>query len=522
MASWREAFALSKSQVQDASPPGTVEIFDVGDTEGATPNASIVLFPKPSADPRDPLNLPTWRRIAALLTASIYAFVANYLSSLMAPSLQMWPAQFPNDPQPQFRLTRLIAVNILMLGASNIWWVPLSNWAGRRPVLIIATLMMTVCSVWGATATSYNSLLAARIFQGAGGGASETVAPALVGDMFFAHERGRAMAVYTIFLAAGATAGGLSGGYIAFHYGWDSTFWVSVALAGFCFLTTLVFVPESLFDRAEPSSPELSDEKRKGQAIHEESHELVEPVSLVASLGFRRPTGSLVDHFTRPWRALLLPGTWVVTLHYAGLVGGIVTISTVGANQMAMPPYSWGANAGLVNIGGLVGVVLGYIYTYVLSDARFKKKAKVRGHGMSEAEDRLPLLAFPLALSTCGFFVFGFCAQYPGGTRWVGLQVGFAMLSFGLMQVPSIGFNYLIDAYTVAASDCFTVATIIRSCIAFAWTFFVSDWEHKTGPAEPFGIFGMLMGLFSLTTIPLWLYGKRLRIVTAPMIQRWM
>ncbi|KAG7123646.1 MFS transporter cpaT like protein [Verticillium longisporum] len=387
-----------------------------------------------------------------------------------------------------------------MLGASNIWWVPLSNWAGRRPVLIIATLMMTVCSVWGATATSYNSLLAARIFQGAGGGASETVAPALVGDMFFAHERGRAMAVYTIFLAAGATAGGLSGGYIAFHYGWDSTFWVS----------------------GRVDSPELSDEKQKGQAIHEESHELVQPVSLVASLGFRRPAGSLVDHFTRPWRALRLPGTWVVTLHYAGLVGGIVTISTVGAHQMAMPPYSWGANAGLVNLGGLVGVVLGYIYTYVLSDSRFKKKAKVRGHGMSEAEDRLPLLCFPLALSTCGFFVFGFCAQYPGGSRWVGLQVGFAMLSFGLMQVPSIGFNYLIDAYTVAASDCFTVATIIRSCIAFAWTFFVSDWEHHSGPAEPFGIFGMLMGLFSLTTIPLWLYGKRLRIVIAPMIQRWM
>ncbi|KAM0600647.1 hypothetical protein ACHAP1_000156 [Verticillium nonalfalfae] len=340
--------------------------------------------------------------------------------------------------------------------------------------------------------------------------------------MFFAHERGRAMAVYTIFLAAGATAGGLSGGYIAFHYGWDSTFWVSVALAGFCFLTTLIFVPESLFDRAEPSSPELSDEKQKGQAIHEESHELVQPLSLVASLGFRRPAGSLVDHFTRPWRALRLPGTWVVTLHYAGLVGGIVTISTVGAHQMAMPPYSWGANAGLVNVGGLVGVVLGYIYTYVLSDSRFKKKAKVRGHGMSEAEDRLPLLGFPLAVSTCGFFVFGFCAQYPGGSRWVGLQVGFAMLSFGLMQVPSIGFNYLIDAYTVAASDCFTVATIIRSCIAFAWTFFVSDWEHHSGPAEPFGIFGMLMGLFSLTTIPLWLYGKRLRIVTAPMIQGWM
>ena len=30
----------------------------------------------------------------------------------------------------------------------------------------------------------------------------------------------------------------------------------------------------------------------------------------------------------------------------------------------------------------------------------------------------------------------------------------------------------------------------------------------------PSGIFGMLMGLFSLLTIPLWLVGKRMRIAT--------
>ncbi|KAM0270051.1 hypothetical protein ACHAQH_009551 [Verticillium albo-atrum] len=331
-------------------------------------------------------------------------------------------------------------------------------------------------------------------------------------------------AVYTIFLAAGAIAGGLSGGYIAFHYGWTSTFWVSTALAGFTFLMTVLFVPETLFNRVgvEATTTILSDEKQKVQINHEETYEPVEPISFVTSLGFRRPSENLVNHFIRPWRALLLPGTWVVTLHYAGLVGGIVTISVVGAQHMAMPPYLWGANAGLINVGGLVGVILGYIYTYVLSDARLKRKAKVRGHGMSEAEDRLPLLCFPLILSTCGFFVFGFCVQHPGGSRWVGLQAGFAMLSFGLMQVPSIGFNYLIDSYTVAASDCFTVATIIRSIIAFAWTFFVSHWVEHDGPAEAFGIFGMLMGLFSLTTIPLWMYGKRLRIATAPRIQRWM
>lgn len=59
------------------------------------------------------------------------------------------------------------------------------------------------------------------------------------------------------------------------------------------------------------------------------------------------------------------------------------------------------------------------------------------------------------------------------------------------------------------------MATILRSVIAFAWTFFVQDWINKSGAAEPFGIFGMLMALFGLTAVPVWLYGKRMRIATA-------
>jgi MFS family permease len=80
-----------------------------------------------------------------------------------------------------------------MLGAANIWWVPLSNILGRRPVLLVAMLILTLCSMWCALAPDYNSLLIARIFQGIGGAAADTVAPALVGDVYFMHERGRAM-----------------------------------------------------------------------------------------------------------------------------------------------------------------------------------------------------------------------------------------------------------------------------------------------------------------------------------------
>ncbi|KAM0365339.1 hypothetical protein ACHAPK_009565 [Fusarium culmorum] len=524
MVSLKTAFDLSSEEVDAAAPPGTIQIHREHEDNGH--------ISSPTDDPRDPLNFATWKKIAALLVASLYAFVANYTSGVIAPAFQLWPMIFPKDPRSLSELSTLMAINVLFLGAGNIWWVPLSNWMGRRPVLIIATLLLTFSTLWCGLATSYNSLLAARAFQGMGGAAADSVAPALVGDMFPVHQRGRAMAIYTIMLVVGPLAGGISGGYIAFQQGWKMIFWIGLALSAACVVGVIFFVPETLYTRNAPIEgvPHSESEKQAqfGNNEHVEDKQVTvseqqttKPFTYIQSLGFIKPRGSLLKQFIQPWRTLALPGTWVVMLHYAGLVGGIVSISTIGPQLVAGPPYLWKENAGLINIGALIGGIIGYIYTYMLADGQLIKKASKKRHGVAEAEDRLPTLFFPLFVATAGFLVFGFCAQHPGGNMWVGLQFGYGMLTFGLMQVPSVGFNYLIDSYHSLAADCFTMVTILRAIIAFAWTFFVADWIHQKGSAEPFGIFGLLMGIFSLLTVPLWLFGKRMRIATAERVLRW-
>ena len=242
----------------------------------------------------------------------------------------------------------------------------------------------------------------------------------------------------------------MSGGYISHRHGWSSIFWVSVALSAFCFVGVALFVPETLYDRgftavheaaAETASP--GSKEAGATQIEQPEPTSYKPHSFISSLGFGRPQGRLLHHAVQPWRTLALPGTWVVMLHYAGLVGGIVTIATVGPQILAMPPYLFGENSGLINVGGLIGIALGFPYTSLLADSLLKRQAKAKRRGVAEAEDRLPTLFFPLAVATGGFLVFGFCAQYPGGNRWVGLNAGFAMVAFGLMQVPSVGFNYV-------------------------------------------------------------------------------
>lgn len=96
-------------------------------------------------------------------------------------------------PKPFSDLTQLIAVNILLLGASNLVWVPLANTFGRRPIILLSLLLLVVSCVWAGLAMSFQSLLAARAFMGAGGGPADAVAPDVVGEIFFVHQRGRAM-----------------------------------------------------------------------------------------------------------------------------------------------------------------------------------------------------------------------------------------------------------------------------------------------------------------------------------------
>jgi len=80
-----------------------------------------------------------------------------------------------------------------MLGASNLLWVPLANIFGRRPIILISVLLMTLSCMWAGLASNYTSLLAARALAGIGGGSADTICPDIIGEVWFRHQRGRAM-----------------------------------------------------------------------------------------------------------------------------------------------------------------------------------------------------------------------------------------------------------------------------------------------------------------------------------------
>lgn len=247
----------------------------------------------------------------------------------------------------------------------------------------------------------------------------------------------------------------MSGGYIAGNKGLAWIHWVNVILSAILLAACLILVPETRYIRDQT---QVSSQNDKSTDVETNGGtEVVEDMAVQApgphSEDYAKPApmwklnkyqGDAWSTFLAPWNTFRLPGVWLVMFWYAGLVGGVVTVTTVAPTIISEPPYLWGNNAGLIMTGGIIGAILGLIATCLTADRIITTKKTLRGEVFAEAEARLPVAIPGLLLATTGLWTFGFCAQNPGSPNmWVGMQFGIGMLCFGLMQAPSIGFNYV-------------------------------------------------------------------------------
>src|SRR5690606_34618358 len=95
------------------------------------------------------------------LTSAFYLISQEFNTSLPETSaLLLWP--------------------ILVLGVFNFLWVPLANYFGKRPIFVFCCGLLFASFVWGALATSFESLLWSSIVGGVAGSSTEALGAAMV------------------------------------------------------------------------------------------------------------------------------------------------------------------------------------------------------------------------------------------------------------------------------------------------------------------------------------------------------
>jgi predicted MFS family arabinose efflux permease len=141
-------------------------------------------------------------------------------------------------------LGNLVTVYATMLGLCAIIVGPLSDKIGRRKILLIGSLGMTLFLLLHGVANTFLSLLLLRAAAGMAGGVLSGAAVSYVGDYFPYEKRGWANGWIMSGIAMGQILGIPLGTFLAEEFGFKFPFMLFGVIMGITFFLILLYVPQ--------------------------------------------------------------------------------------------------------------------------------------------------------------------------------------------------------------------------------------------------------------------------------------
>ncbi|CAK7200293.1 hypothetical protein SEUCBS139899_002984 [Sporothrix eucalyptigena] len=525
---------------EGAHVPGTVVLADRSDLppeyahippdqlrHGTGHFSNVVLAPQPTTSPNDPLNWPVWKKDLILLITGLSAGVVGAYGPMLSPGFVVIAADLGIGVE---KLADATAWVVFTIGVSLFVFNPIAKKVGRRPVYLVCSIIMFSSTLWGALSRDYNSFLGSRIWGAFGMAPYEVLVQCTIADMYFVHQRATRIAVWNMFLLCGIAGGSLIAGYIIEDQGWHWTFAWCAVLFGALLPLVFLFVPETAYVRAplEERFPvpgpdaRTSVDKEKGLTTNEvdttnarEAPVVEEKHSFLRSLkiftGVYSST-SLLRIFLRPFVILFYPGVFWGFLLYGATLTWIVVFSVVNASIFTEPPYNFSVSqTGLISLSPFIFTLIGELISGPLND-RISVWLARKNHGIYEPEFRLPLVILPLVVGAAGFYGFGATVYYQ--THWAGPVLCFGLANMAVACLNASVFPYILDAHNELSEEAF-VAINARNFLTFGLTYFVNGWLLRDKALKVFVVLGSIYVAVILTTIPLWVFGKRARYYIA-------
>ncbi|KAL4950798.1 MFS transporter [Aspergillus filifer] len=456
----------------------------------------------------NPLNLSTWQKYSIIVIVAAYGSMAVLSTSGLGAVFPHVLHEYPNNDPAD--VSDLMTYPTLFMGIGNFISMPLTLTLGRRPVFLFSLLLSVGTGLWCAFSTSLASHIGGRNLLSMAAGQSEALAPLIIQDIHFLHERsskqGWFVGVQNI-VAAGMYVATV---YIVPDMGlkW---WYIVVAVVNFATLIAAYFlVVETMFDRSSAvtsDTPCFQHTRRLepdvfGPRTWKHDLRLVHgKINWRKHVSFYKETAQGI---------CVLPIFWLLLVNGAFLGVYVYQSSTFGV-ILTPSPYSFSnTSLGFVQLIQAVDClilvpVMGYGTDFIA-----KKMSQWR-KGVFEPEYRLPAMVIPAAIVIVSCVLFGNAGAAPSDWHWMAIVAPYHMGFFAFMGVNIIAISYAIDAFPDHAGVPLMVICVGRGFISFGLSYSTVPLTETLGYDGGMNIFAIVCGVLSFMTIGFYLYGKRMR-----------
>lgn len=477
-------------------PPGTVRL----ENTSAPAGQDLILQPRPSEDPNDPLNWPQWRKFLNIGLVCFYvAMVAEFINAAT-------PTWGPMNQQLGFSyevLNDSYAAGCASLAIGSLLLIPFALKFGRRPLYLFSTMLQFALSIWSAKMQTVADLMLINVLQCFFGSLAEVIVQMTIADVFFVHERGRMNALYVWVWLLSSYLGSLIAGFVAKGQGWRWVWWWNAIFFGVSFFIVGFGYEETKFCPSSPSStsnPPLeadvntdlkstapgiindatSDFEKKSTdmkktcssqgvadlasipANEEAATYHITPVTInpdiprktywerLAITTTTSSSNQKNDSFLRHIYQPLILLTTIPAIAYAALVYGILVglgdvMSTTLSTYLTQPPYNFTSDQiGLMSLPRMIGVTIGALIVGPMSDWWIIYLSR-RRNGIYDPEMRLWCIIPFLLFVPTGALLFGIGLN--NHLPWPIIAVGLVLYNIGVSPINSLVITYLTDSY---------------------------------------------------------------------------
>ncbi|KAF7717735.1 MFS-type transporter [Penicillium ucsense] len=461
------------------------ETHDVALVETGSPEeAHLVLVPKPSDHPRDPLNWPSRRKYIILRVLCLASF-AGAIAPLSAQLNLEDQAKLYHKTTLQESYANSAA--LAGMAGGPFFFAPIAHRLGRSSVIFWCILFTLICQIWGALMThpgDYIPFIVSRLFTGFFGAVPTVLGPRVVTDLFFLHQRGRAFTALHMSFLFGTIAGPTFSGFISADAFFPVEFWWTVGLLGFTLICCFFCLEETGFDRMDleknPPVPLSFLENRLATFFF--GRRVVRPDSWK----------NTVKIGLTPFLIGICPVTVIMGLFTLISFGFYVGVNALTPVWLQKPVAAGGYGFTLKQNAAFtfshwIGIIFVHILGHHLNDRLPLALARRWNNGVWKPEYRLHVLWLPsLILNPIGLGIFGAALQYH--LHYMVLALAVFLVTIGSLASVPVTVNYVVECFTKYPAEAGIVIGAYRIAYGLTISFYINPWVDAVGVGWVYGM----------------------------------